>query len=83
MIKPCPTCSNAHDPANECRVQRMTCGDRLKMLADAQHGMTRDQRQNFEQLFIGALSVDADDERWQDCLETAAAQQRLPDLELK
>ena len=79
MINPCPTCHNAHDPAIECRVQRMTCGERLNMLVDAQKGLTSDQRHNFEQLFIGALSVNADDERWQDCLATAAAQ-RLPRL---
>ena len=70
MIKPCQTCSNAHDPANECRVQRMTCGDRLNMLVDAQKGMNAHQRQVFEQLFIGSLSVDANDDNWQSCLET-------------
>ena len=71
MINPCPTCNQPHDPANECRVQRMTCGDRLNMLGDAQKGLTSDQRHNLEQLFIGALSTYADDEEWTSCLATA------------
>lgn len=43
----------------------------MVVLNDAQKDLTYDERQTFDQVFIGALSVHASAENWASCIETA------------
>lgn len=40
MIKPCPTCSNAHDPANECR-EAVPVAEQLRESLNEDHNCMR------------------------------------------